>query len=85
MFYEAGIDMRSRMRYTQSKMYDNVYHARQIIVRQPLSDDNPKYISRLWQRVEFDEYTTPMDFEILERYLKENKDYLKSNLTEGAL
>lgn len=83
LFYEAGIDMRSRMRYHQSKTHDDVYHSRQIIVRQPLSDDNPKYISRLWQRVEFDEFTTPIDFTILEKYLEDKKDFLEANLTEG--
>ena len=82
-FYEAGVDMRSRMRYTVSGKYPDVFHAGQIIVLQPLSDDNPEYISRLWKRVEFDELTTPIDYDVLGKYLTDNADFLKSNLTEN--
>ncbi len=83
LFYEAGIDMRSGMRYRRSDISEDVYYCGQIIVRQPLSEDNPRYISRLWQRVEFDEYTTPIDFKVLEKYLDEKKEFLDKNLTKG--
>ncbi len=83
LFSEAGIDMRSRMRYIPSQSDPGVLHAGQIIVRQPLSTDNPAYISRLWKRVEFDENTTPIDFTALEKYLIAREDFLRNNLTEN--
>ena len=75
--------MRSSMRYIPAENSPGILYAGQIIVRQPISDDNPPYISRLWKRVEFDENTTPIDLEVLEKYLVKKADWLKENLTGG--
>lgn len=83
LFMEAGVDMRSSMRYIPAENSPGILYAGQIIVRQPISDDNPPYISRLWKRVEFDENTTPIDLEVLEKYLVKKADWLKENLTGG--
>lgn len=82
LFAEAGIDMRNKMRYLPSDQDKPVQYSSQIIVRHPVADDNPRYISRLWKRVGFDEKTTPIDFDVLEKYLISKEEFLKDNLTE---
>lgn len=84
LFIEAGIDMRSKMRFVPCQKNSDILYSTQIIITQkPDSEDNPKYISRLWQRMEFDEKTTPIDLDKLENYLHEQEQFLKENLTEG--
>ena len=81
LFAEAGVDMRNKMSYAKTAPEKEIQYAQQIIVRQPISNDNPKYISRLWKRIEFDENNTPIDFQALEKYMKEKENFLKSNLS----
>ncbi|MCL2706383.1 MAG: hypothetical protein FWE72_09285, partial [Spirochaetaceae bacterium] len=81
LFAEAGVDMKNKMSYVRISPEKENQYTQQIIVRQPILDDNPKYISRLWQRIGFDEISTPIDFQVLEKYMKEKENFLKNNLT----
>ena len=80
-FAEAGIDMKNKMSYVKKSAANETLYVEQILVEQPIPADNPKYISRLWKRIEFNENTTPMDFQVLEKYMKEKENFLRSNLS----
>ena len=81
LFAEAGIDMRNKMRYNLNEKDPSIQYSNQILIRHPVQQDNPAYLSRLWTRVSFDEQATPIDFEILEKYLISKEQFLKKNLT----
>jgi hypothetical protein len=74
--------MRDKMRYWYDSAAEKRY-CEQIIMQQPVlqKDRDFKYISRLWKRVEFDETSTPIDLELLEKYITEKKDFLAANLS----
>ena len=82
-FNEAGIDFVSRLTFIPSPYNPKDQYAKNIIVRQPYSERENVYISRLWKRVSFSENSTVFNYEKLDEYLKSNKRYLKKYLTKG--
>ena len=82
-FLDAGIDMKTKMQYHESKDYPGVEFCNQIIVSEPVNDPNPSHISRMWKRVGFDKTKTIIDFTRFEEYLIAEKKCLTANLTEG--
>ncbi len=82
-FLEAGIDFKSRLEFISPSYEPEKLYAKNIIVRQPYSEIEGRYISRLWKRVNFHERSTHFDYSRLYNYLTKNKRYLKKYLTRG--
>ncbi|MFW6138478.1 MAG: hypothetical protein ACOC7U_04820 [Spirochaetota bacterium] len=82
-FEQAGIDFKSRLSLTASIHNPGKEVIKHIIVRQPYSEKEDIYISRLWKRVNFHENGTPIDFKKLEHYLVEKENYLRKYLAPG--
>jgi len=82
-FEEAGIDFKSKLKFVSSQNNPDRKIVKYIIVRQPYSEIEDTYISRLWKRINFHENGTLINLEMLEKYLLEKEDYLKNYLTPG--
>ncbi|MFW6181676.1 MAG: hypothetical protein ACOC8N_08010, partial [Spirochaetota bacterium] len=82
-FAQAGVDFQSGARPVCSRHHPGKNVAKNILVRQPYSDREETYISRLWKRVNFHPDGTPVDFRKLERYLLREESFLRRHLTPG--
>ncbi|MFH1440357.1 MAG: hypothetical protein ABIG89_07335 [Candidatus Woesearchaeota archaeon] len=83
-FKDAGIDFKSGLKYAKKKGdRTGTEYAEQIIVRQPYTDREEIYISRMWTRIYFDEDNTPFDLDRLKNYLTDNETILRKNLTQN--
>jgi hypothetical protein len=82
-FAQAGVDVQSGARPVSSQHDPGKNVVKNILVRQPYSEREDTYISRLWKRVNFHQNGTPVDFEKLESYLLREGSYLKRYLAPG--
>jgi len=80
-FAEAGIDFKSKLQYIPYWYNKEIKITKCIIIRQPYSEIENRYISRLWKRINFQECSIPFDTDKLQWYLCKNEDYLRKHMT----